>query len=77
MNRKEKTLNDTVSVFLLNIQGLTVHKWNEWQEMIGGYENDIRISMLTETQHKFEKVFFGTDHKYEVAMRSEQDKKGG
>ena len=77
MSRKEKTLNDTVSVFLLNIQGLTVHKWNEWQEMICGCKNDIRISMLTETQHKVEKVFFGTDYKYEVAMRSEQDKKGG
>ena len=55
----EGKIFDCVSVFLVNIQGLTVHKWNEWQEMIEKVKNKIRILMFTETQHKVEKVFFG------------------
>ena len=66
-----------MSVFLVNVQGLTEHKWNEWQEMIGKMDSSIRVSMFTETQHKVEKVFFGEDYKYVVSMRDEQDKKGG
>ena len=56
MSKRNKVVENVASVFLVNIQGLTVHKWNEWQEMIGKINGDIKISMLTETQHKVEKV---------------------
>ena len=76
MSNKNK-VEDILSVFLMNVQGLTVHKWNEWQEMIEKNNSKIKVSMFTETQHKIEKVFFGDNYKYEVGMRGEHDKKGG
>ena len=77
MSNENVVGDEILSLFLLNAQGLTLHKWNEWQEMIDGMNSSFRISLFTETQHKFEKVFLGKDYKYEVGMRSEMDKKGG
>lgn len=63
-------------IFLINVRGLTEHKWREWGEMVERDGADIKVSMFTETQHKVERVNFGEDFRYEVAMRSEEDKKG-
>lgn len=66
-----------MSVFLLNVRGLTVNKWNEWEEIMNGEKSKVRITMFTETQHKVEKIDFGNNYVYEVGMRNEEDKKGG
>ena len=38
---------------------------------------EINIDMVTETQHKVEKIDFGKEYIYEVSMRGMEDKKGG
>ena len=76
-SNKDGVIEEKASVFLVNIRGLTSHKWSEWPAMIGKVNSSMRISMLTETQHKIEKVFLGEHYNYEVSMRSQQDKKGG
>ena len=58
------------TLFLLNIQGLslTTQKWEELKKLEDG-SNGICIHMITETQHKFERVDLGKGYTRLTSMR--------
>ena len=45
-----------MNIRLINVNGLTVQKQVEMNEMFFGEENDFNILCITETHHRWEKI---------------------
>ena len=71
---KEKRL---INFKMINIQGLTKPKYIELEDMLNEEENNVNIIVVTETQHKIDKINPSEGAKTISSMREEKDKKGG